>query len=439
MSETSVAEAPVTKISKNPSHQAIVDAHINRLQPQVDPKNENPIAINQVARDLAAREIRSKVNSQKAKEAQTLLSIDSRTGLINSTYFDQSLTRETEVLDRDPSGPPLRFTAFDIDDFGRFNKFYGEPEGNKVLATIGANLRGFIRSSDLAGRRGGEEFGIINRETNTIGQTKPDDSTPYGERIRKHIEETQVINDEKITASIGTGIYQSGEGVENFLRRISGASIAGKWLGKNVSMESIYSEDDSEIVQEELTPKNKYRIIRNGEGKLLDIIPLESETFLKRFEDEGYPDDSGNLKEIADRLREIGLANKRQMKLFAVGGALHKDLPRKDIDLVMMVKPKDFEIELMSTSKNTTPHEQDVTYFSHVFMNQIHQLFGNSEFIISVVQPPEMDDAMFSVSRNNGFVVVTGKNGTPIQISCKRYEEDIINTPETPSVLLKSI
>ncbi len=51
--------------------------------------------------------------------------------------------------------------ALDLDGFGQVNKDLGQHVGDEVLAEIGERLRGLIRSTDLAGRLGGDELAMF--------------------------------------------------------------------------------------------------------------------------------------------------------------------------------------------------------------------------------------------------------------------------------------
>lgn len=51
--------------------------------------------------------------------------------------------------------------ALDLDGFGQLNKDHGQHIGDQVLVEIGERLRGLIRATDFAGRRGGDELNMF--------------------------------------------------------------------------------------------------------------------------------------------------------------------------------------------------------------------------------------------------------------------------------------
>ncbi len=80
---------------------------------------------------------------------------DSLTGLLN--HLASKIQVERLALDAAQSGL-LTVAMLDIDRFKSINDNYGHPVGDQVIRSLGWLLRGRLRSSDLIGRYGGEEF-----------------------------------------------------------------------------------------------------------------------------------------------------------------------------------------------------------------------------------------------------------------------------------------
>jgi diguanylate cyclase (GGDEF)-like protein len=88
----------------------------------------------------------------------------------------------------------------DIDHFKLVNDTHGHQVGDRVLRLVADVLRATIRSSDLAGRFGGEEFMVLAPETGR------DAVGPMAERIRVAIEAASAGAGDalpKVTVSIG--------------------------------------------------------------------------------------------------------------------------------------------------------------------------------------------------------------------------------------------
>ena len=55
----------------------------------------------------------------------------------------------------------LSFVQLNIDHFKDINDTHGHPIGDQVLRTLARILREWLRRSDIVGRLGGDEFGVI--------------------------------------------------------------------------------------------------------------------------------------------------------------------------------------------------------------------------------------------------------------------------------------
>jgi diguanylate cyclase (GGDEF)-like protein len=84
---------------------------------------------------------------------------DSLTQCYTHGYF---LTRlDEEVRRAGETGRPLSLIMLDVDYFKEFNDHYGHVTGDAILQAIVQSIRGNIKKTDVVGRWGGEEFGII--------------------------------------------------------------------------------------------------------------------------------------------------------------------------------------------------------------------------------------------------------------------------------------
>jgi diguanylate cyclase (GGDEF)-like protein len=84
---------------------------------------------------------------------------DSLTGLLNHTAIKDMLHGEMAGAVRQKK--PLSFAMIDIDHFKKINDSYGHPVGDRVIKSLSRLLKQRLRSSDLVGRYGGEEFAVV--------------------------------------------------------------------------------------------------------------------------------------------------------------------------------------------------------------------------------------------------------------------------------------
>ena len=81
---------------------------------------------------------------------------DQLTGLLHHQAFIREL--ETEIARARRYGHGLALVFIDLDDFKQVNDTIGHPAGDRALQRFAAAFRGSLRTSDLAGRMGGDEF-----------------------------------------------------------------------------------------------------------------------------------------------------------------------------------------------------------------------------------------------------------------------------------------
>lgn len=106
---------------------------------------------------VAAR-VLEHIQSLEAKaQAISLHSLhDTVTGLWNRESILSLLFAETDRVQR--MGTPLSFLLLDLDNFSQINTEYGYEAGDKILHEMAIRLRRYMRSYDLLGRSGDDEF-----------------------------------------------------------------------------------------------------------------------------------------------------------------------------------------------------------------------------------------------------------------------------------------
>jgi diguanylate cyclase (GGDEF)-like protein len=127
---------------------------------------------------------------------------DSLTGLYNHALLIDLFEKEFAKTKRDGDG--LTFVMLDIDHFKKVNDTYGHSAGDVVLKDVSKILLESIRSCDIVGRYGGEEFSIV------LLTSDSSEVIEICERIRKNIENYSFnIGDNSISITISLGAYIS--------------------------------------------------------------------------------------------------------------------------------------------------------------------------------------------------------------------------------------
>ena len=106
-------------------------------------------------------ELRQEVGRLKARlnEAEDLADIDALTPLLNRRAFLRELKRVMTFGQR--YGGPASLIYFDLDGFKAVNDRFGHAAGDAALKEVAQRLSAHVRDSDVIGRIGGDEFGVI--------------------------------------------------------------------------------------------------------------------------------------------------------------------------------------------------------------------------------------------------------------------------------------
>ncbi|MBN2435641.1 MAG: GGDEF domain-containing protein [Spirochaetes bacterium] len=105
---------------------------------------------------LAKGRVRNHYYLLELKESAT---IDKLTGLFNHRYMDGQLYSQSKMALR--RGSKLTLAYIDVNDLKLTNDRYGHAEGDQILIGAARAFTASIRSTDIAGRIGGDEFLII--------------------------------------------------------------------------------------------------------------------------------------------------------------------------------------------------------------------------------------------------------------------------------------
>lgn len=154
--------------------------------------------------------------------------IDSLTGVYNRRYLDIRLSEEMERSRR--HGNPLSIFLLDIDYFKVINDTHGHICGDYTLRNVSRLLQNAIRSSDILGRYGGEEFCCV------LPETPFEQALVLAERCREQIASTQLSCTDQtvqLTVSIGVTSQNRGETLEQMVKRADDALYEAKRTGRN--------------------------------------------------------------------------------------------------------------------------------------------------------------------------------------------------------------
>lgn len=154
---------------------------------------------------------------------------DGLTGISNRHFFDLQLQKQIKRCKHEQKS--LGVIVFDLDFFKLINDTYGHDIGDKALQAAVQICRHFMRSGDLFGRIGGEEFAIA------LPDCQPDKVLMMAEICRDAIEQLDCSNIQsglKLTASFGVSYSQiSGYQMSELMRHADQALYLAKHNGRN--------------------------------------------------------------------------------------------------------------------------------------------------------------------------------------------------------------
>lgn len=139
---------------------------------------------------------------QLEMELRYLSETDSLTGLSNRRKLMQKLREQYDEFKRYQS--PTSFILLDIDHFKSINDQFGHIAGDQAIRHVGTICASELRSVDLVGRLGGDEFGIV------LPHTTPEHAMHSILRIKELIGNTPFVFEDQtifINISIGLGIF----------------------------------------------------------------------------------------------------------------------------------------------------------------------------------------------------------------------------------------
>lgn len=162
-------------------------------------------------------------------------STDHLTGLLNRRAFlDTALAL---CARRGERGEPVTMLMLDLDHFKSINDRFGHAIGDETLRTFAAVARSSMRGSDIIGRLGGEEFGVIVAEPREF-------AVRIAERLRAAFEEAGVtIGGHAIGATMSIGAataYEPVPDIGTLIARADAALYRAKHDGRN----RVYAAED---------------------------------------------------------------------------------------------------------------------------------------------------------------------------------------------------
>jgi diguanylate cyclase (GGDEF)-like protein len=150
------ARAPARKLSVNSAPVLDAQGSVRGCLVTFDDLTELHLANERLFQTLAELRASKEEIQQKNTELEHLATHDALSGCLSRRAFLDRMEHAREDARR--SGTALSCFVLDIDHFKSINDTYGHVVGDRVIQEVGAQLRTFLRATDLVARFGGDEF-----------------------------------------------------------------------------------------------------------------------------------------------------------------------------------------------------------------------------------------------------------------------------------------
>ncbi len=173
------------------------------------------------------KQLKSEVKSIKNNNVilNQLAITDKLTSIYNRRYIDNFLLEKIEGFNEKAQNK-LSIIFIDIDDFKKINDIYGHVKGDKVLIEFSEIVKHNIRTEDIFGRWGGEEFIIIS-------ESSLETTAEIANKLKNVIEGHTFCKDLNLTSSFGITTCKYNDTLSNIIQKADYALYQAKKNGKN--------------------------------------------------------------------------------------------------------------------------------------------------------------------------------------------------------------
>lgn len=157
---------------------------------------------------------------------ESLAKIDPLTTLNNRrAFFDQG---KQLISYCERSQHPVSAIVLDADHFKQINDHYGHAVGDAALQNLASIISSTLRKSDVVGRLGGEEFGVL------LPDTAIDAAIALADKLRQAIAEAPVsFQGRQIPLTVSLGVSSGAYDADVLLQRADAALYRAKRQGRN--------------------------------------------------------------------------------------------------------------------------------------------------------------------------------------------------------------
>ncbi len=167
---------------------------------------------------------------------ESIATIDSLTSVINRRGLEDAALKMQGICKR--INLSMAVLVIDMDHFKKVNDKHGHLFGDDVLRSLTKVIADVLRSGDVLGRYGGEEFCVF------LPNTSEKDATGLAERIRLSVEQSLYeVNQKAIKGTVSIGVADSVRAGYDFKGLVAAADSA-LYVAKNKGRNRVVSYTD---------------------------------------------------------------------------------------------------------------------------------------------------------------------------------------------------
>ena len=160
--------------------------------------------------------------------ARLKASVDALSGVLRREEFEANLQSRIDELQVD--GGSACLLAIDLDEFKSVNDRFGHAAGDEVIRRSGRLIAAALRSNDLVGRVGGEEFMVL------LPNLPKHIGAEIADRLRKRIASQAFLFGAEtifVSTSIGVASLMLGDSMASLMQRADARLYRAKRSGRN--------------------------------------------------------------------------------------------------------------------------------------------------------------------------------------------------------------
>lgn len=166
--------------------------------------------------------------AEARRVAREAARVDELTGLATRRHLDEHLEMMASMARRMRTAFSLLLV--DVDRTRRVNDDHGHAAGDAVVAEVARRLADGLRSEDVAGRWGGDEYLVL------LPHTPVDGAWRLADRVRAAVSDEPIVlgPDADVVVTVSIGCAEGfGDDIEGQLRRAAAACDEAKQAGRN--------------------------------------------------------------------------------------------------------------------------------------------------------------------------------------------------------------